>query len=389
MQTQASSHIGIGIIGTGGIAREHARAIGQLSDRAVLIAACDENKARVLHFGEEYFFPFKFHSVDDLVSRSDIDLIIVSTPPSTHESIVRQALAAGKYVICEKPVAHCLASADRIIEHAKSKPGKLSVAYQLRYSAETLRLKWLLAQPEFAGKKTIDCRRVTPILPATVRRGWWGKWNVAGGGAVMTQFIHQIDLICDVMGQPSSVDARMSTQIPGLESEDTCEFKIGFSDDSAAKCFCSVAEGKLENSLQFSGDFGSIQFPWQANLKKGNDKLSEAVRLYPSDSMTPPSISTRIKRKLTRKLGFAHTLPRLDGFCSHKPYLESVINAIQSGQPLPVGPEEARRSLEVVTAIYRSVATRKRVELPLANDELGYSGWTTENFSATEELVQA
>jgi UDP-N-acetyl-2-amino-2-deoxyglucuronate dehydrogenase len=388
MQTRIS-RLGVGIVGTGVVASEHARAIRQLSDAAVLIAAVDENEARLLHFGERYFFPYKYSSVDELLQRSDIDLVIVATPPAFHETIVCRSLNANKYVICEKPIAHCLASADRIIQHTATKPGKLSVAYQFRFSSDALRSKWLLSQPEFHGKKQIVCRRVTPIPSAIVKRGWWGNWSIAGGGAVMTQFIHQIDLLCDLMGQPTWVEASMSSKIAGLESEDTCEFKLGFSDDSIANCFCSVAEGKIENSLQFSGDFGAIQIPWQANLKAGVGKHREAERKFPGDTMTPPSIATRIKRKLIRKLGLAHTLQRLDGHCSHRPYIQSVINAIRTRQPLPIGPEQARQSLEIVTAIYRSAATRSRVELPLVNGELGYTGWTTEHFSANEQLVQA
>jgi UDP-N-acetyl-2-amino-2-deoxyglucuronate dehydrogenase len=378
------NRIGIGIVGTGVIAQEHAKAINTLSDRAVLIAACDENKARLLRFGEAYFFPYKFLNVHDLLLCPEVDLVIVATPPASHEAIVISALDAGKYVICEKPVAHTLESADRIIQHTKDKLGRLSVSYQLRFSVDFQRLKWLLNHNGFNSKKTISCRRVTPINPSIVRRGWWGKWDVAGGGAVMTQFIHQLDLLCAINPQPTWVEAKASSHIPLLESEDTCEFQIAFSDDSVATCYCSVHEGPIENSCNISWDFGNISIPWQTGLTKNKDLAIEAESRFPTPSPSRPSTLTKLARKLLRKLGYSHLIPKKEGNCTHTPYLASVLDAIETEQPLPLSIQEARKSLELATAIYLAASTQKRVYLPLTALGPGYSGWAQEHFFRTK-----
>ena len=115
--------IGVGIVGTGVIASEHARTLLHLREQAQLVAAADLNPARLMRFGEAHFFPFACSSATELIERPDVDLVVVATPPSAHKAIVAEALEAGKYVICEKPIAHTLGEADAIMRHAEQFSG--------------------------------------------------------------------------------------------------------------------------------------------------------------------------------------------------------------------------------------------------------------------------
>src|SRR3990172_8052344 len=130
---------GVGIIGAGGIFAEHARGYAQMP-RARIVALADVDAERMRRASKDFFIPFTCSNYNDLLARPDVDIVDICTPPSLHEEMVLAALRAGKHVLCEKPLAHSLASADRIIEAARQYPGKLSVIYQLRYSPEARRI---------------------------------------------------------------------------------------------------------------------------------------------------------------------------------------------------------------------------------------------------------
>lgn len=366
--------IGVGIVGTGTIASDHARTLLLLREKAQLIAAADLNPARLLRFGESHFFPFAYANASDLISRKDVDLVVVATPPSTHLEIVKESLEAGKYVVCEKPMAHCLDAAQKIIALGKLYPGRLSISHQLRFSSEWQRFHWLLSHSDLGRIQKVVCRRVTPISHSVVR-GWWGRWNVAGGGAVMTQFIHQLDLLCLLLGRPAWVEATASSSIPGLESEDTCEMKIGFPHDVTVDAFCSVAEGATENEFRVEGEFGSITYPWKLSLNPNKIALAvEANRRFPiTRSETPlANLAARAIRKGLRKIGLGHIYPQTTTNTSHLPYMRAVLAAISARSPLPVAPENVWHSLELTTAIYCAAIKRVRQQLPC--EVSAYSG---------------
>lgn len=366
-----TSKIGVGLIGTGTIAEEHVHALKQLKDQCILLAAADTHPARLIRFGERFFFPFAYTDADQLLARPDIDLVIVATPPAFHEELVSQSLQAGKYVICEKPLAHNLETADRIIATADEYPGKLSVSYQLRYDLMMQRLKWFLSQSSVGSVSEVECHRNTPVSQAAISRGWWGKWNVAGGGVVMTQFIHQIDLMCEFFGMPQWVEAQFSHVTPALESEDWCDMRLGLPSGGVFHGNCSVLKQNNKNYFSITGDFGSLSTPWDTS------KLTSSARTVQAQAESqyalPPEpprwrrLATRITRRAMRDLGFGHlTKPDVQPR-THTPYFQAVFAAIRQGQPLPISPQSARLPQEVVAGIYAS-ATRggERLEFPLS-----------------------
>ena len=172
---------------------------------------------------EQFFVPFVTTDYRELLHRDDVDVVSICTPPSLHERMVIDALEAGKYVLCEKPLAHNLAAADRILEAANRFPNRLSVVYQLRFSPEALRTRWLIEQGHFGRLQFASFVRVRAI-PHQHRSGlgsWWGKWDVAGGGALITQCIHELDLALYFLGPAKRVTAAMATISSPIESEDT------------------------------------------------------------------------------------------------------------------------------------------------------------------------
>jgi predicted dehydrogenase len=374
---------GAAIIGGGVIFRDHARAYTQLAGRVRMIGLADVDATRARSATDQFFIPFSTSNYQELLARDDADIVNVCTPPNLHEEMVVAALSAGKYVVCEKPLAHTLAACDRIREAAERHPGKLSTVYQLRYAPESKRTIWArdngvlgeICFGRFSRYGTIDERQKT--------KGWWGKWSVAGGGAVMTQCIHELDLMLYFMGPVRRVTASMATLGHEIESEDTFSATIEFDSGALATCYCSLA-GNTRFGFQWDvvGRKATAQFPWAFNTRDSGLARQMGVELGrrfpggPRPSGLPGiagKVANRVKRKLSRRAAAA-------GPTQHTEYLRAVLDAMDAGRPLPIGPDDARRSVEVCTAIYESAILQKPVELPLDSSSRFYEGVTTDDY---------
>jgi predicted dehydrogenase len=364
--------VGIGIVGAGRIFEQHAIACESLAGRARLVGIADINEEQLQKADGKYSIPFATADYQSLLERSDIDLITVCTPPVLHERIVVDALEAGKFVICEKPLAHTLESADRIIAAARSHPGKLSTVYQFRYLPEVQRTLWLRdhgrlgrllfgrfhrfakfeapARPAKEGK---------PAKPAKKRSPWWGEWQTAGGGVVMTQLIHEIDLMQHIFGRATEVTATIETLHEAIESEDTCAATVRFENGAIVSCQGTMTAQRSSHGFDVIGNRASAHFPWTLESLDGSwrdESLHAVLEKYP----LPETPATKNS-----------------GSSAHTPYLADVVAAVQEARPLPINPEEARASLEICTAIYASALNGRPVKLPIDNTNNYYAGITT------------
>ena len=127
---------GVAVIGAGIIYNNHAMALEAIPSRARLIGVAELDEAKRSKAAERTFVPIVTDDYRELLKRDDVDIVAVCTPPSVHEQIVVDALEAGKYVICEKPLAQSLAIVDRMVEASQRFPNRLGTVYQLRYLPE-------------------------------------------------------------------------------------------------------------------------------------------------------------------------------------------------------------------------------------------------------------
>jgi len=296
---------------------------------------------------------------------------------------VLAALRAGKHVLCEKPLAHSLAAADRIIAAAQEYPGKLSVIYQLRYLPETRRVVWLRDE-DYLGELRFGRFSRYGTLPAgqSASKAWWGRWSVAGGGALMTQCIHEIDLILQIFGPARSVTASMATLGNDIESEDTFSAVIDMESGAVVSCFCSLA-GHTSYAVHWDivGGVASAHFPWSIQstdrgLRAAAQK--DSLKQFPSGARRNllPGLPGKVLARIMKKAGIGK---RSDP-SRHKPYFESFIKSMENGAEVPVTPQDARSSLELCTAIYTAALTHQPVSLPLGPDCRFYHGITTDDY---------
>ena len=362
----------IGIVGAGKIFEQHAIACNSLGGYAKLLALADIDEARLQKAADQYSIPFTAGDYRSLLDRNDIDVITVCTPPVLHERVVVDALQAGKFVICEKPLAHTLESADRIIALARKHPGKLSTVYQFRYLPEVQRTLWLrdhgrmgkllfgrfhrFAKFEAPARPAKDGK---PAKPAKKRSSWWGQWQTAGGGVVMTQLIHEIDLMQHIFGRATEVTATMETLREAIESEDTCAATVRFESGALVSCQGTMTAQRSSHGFDVIGDRASAHSPWAVESLDKNyrdESLHAVLDAHPlADTSAPKNADTS----------------------AHTPYLADVIAAILKGRSLPIGPEDARASLEICTAIYASALSGRPVRLPIDHTNNCYAGLTT------------
>lgn len=377
--------LGAGVIGAGVIFADHARAFAQLAPRIRLVGLADIDTVRARRSAQGFFVPVVTDSYHELLGRDDIDIVSICTPPSLHEKMVIDSLEAGKYVLCEKPLAHTLASADRIMAVANRHPNKLSVVYQKRFTSEALRGRWLVESDRLGRIQFGRFTRVSHI-PFMHQTGgsWWGKWSVAGGGALITQCIHELDLQMLLFGPVRRVTASMATLGSKIESEDTLSATVEHESGAIVSVSCAVGRrvGPRIN-WDVMGTEASLHYPWTVNCTdRGlrNQLQREVAQRFPGNqpkSILPGPLN-KIVRLAKRKLGLGRTaaIPS-----EHTPYVKAVLDAIDAGKPLPTPPGEARQSLELCTAIYTAAITGEAVELPLGESTPFYNGVTTSDYN--------
>lgn len=373
----------IGIIGTGRIAnRAHANSIASVSGSATLVAAADIVPERLEEFCNAFNVPRRYQDAADLIADPEVDLVAIATPPDAHEALAVAALEHGKYVLCEKPLAHSLASAHRIAEAEARHPGRLAVCHQMRYDASRRRLIWL-CQNGWIGEIQSALIERHSNIPHTNhgKGGWWGVWNIAGGGVLLTQLIHELDLLVLTMGRPVSVSAEMDTRYTGIESEDHIDATFRFAEGRSARCIASVNSGRTGGGIVIQGSRGSVGLPGDVTMDD-QGRLSQALaalNLALPDTRPPSSsIVSRGKRFLARHLGVKER-PELT---PHARIYQDIAQHIETGSPLPAPPADAMDSLELCMAAYESAITGTEIKFPLGPTSSVYGGVSRESYDA-------
>jgi predicted dehydrogenase len=171
---------------------------------------------------------------------------------------------------------------------------------------------------------------------------WWGRWDVAGGGAVMTQLIHEIDLMCHLLGQPVEVSAFVDTLKEPIESEDTCVAAVRFENGAIASSYSTMSAQRFGHGFDVFGTLASVHHPWALEC------MDESWRRQALDDVLS-----------------AYPLTLEEAANPHVPYVAAVLDAIEAGNPLPIGPDESAAALEVCAGIYAAALLGRPVTLPL------------------------
>ena len=349
--------IRVAIVGTGNIANAHIQAYLQFPERCHIAYLVDIVPEKARRMREKYGLDAEvFDDHQALLPLRDIDLVDVCTPPYVHAQISINCLRSGKNVVCEKPMAASLEECDQMLRARDESGKKLSIIAQNRFRQPISNLKALL-----------DSGLAGPVRCAQVDSFWWrshcyydlwwrGTWEKEGGGCTLNHAVHHIDMLLWMMGLPQRVTSVLAnTAHDNAEVEDLSVSILQYP-GALAQLTASVVHHGEEQQLVFQCEKAKLAAPFScyASLSMGNGfpQRNEALEKEIAD--------------------FAAAQPpiRYEG---HTGQLENVLTALEQDVPVAIGGEDGRRTIELITAVYKSGATGETVTLPLAKDDPFYT----------------
>lgn len=333
---------GVGIVGAGTIGSLHAREIGAIRG-AEVVAVADPREAAGRALAAEHGAGW-YADGAGLLARSDVDVVVLCTPSGLHPEEAVAAARAGKHVITEKPMAITLEGADRMIEACKEAGVTLSVIFQYRFNRDALRLKRTLDAGLFGrpvlGNALVHWHR--PQGYYEEKGGWRGTWALDGGGALMNQSIHAVDLLRWLLGPVESLCAYAQTLTHEIEAEDTA---------TAALRFESGALGVVQGTTSAHADY-----PIRVEIRGTEGGATfEGSRL---SSWRPSRHEEVLSPEELEKFPDAPDEPF---GAAHGRQLREIFAALREGTDPPLGGEEAREAVEIILGIYRAAGTGGRI----------------------------
>jgi predicted dehydrogenase len=346
----------VAVVGLG-IGRAHLAAWRSLAGRFEIAAVCDLDEGLARKQAEKFGAPFATQRFDDLLARTDLDVIDICTPPMTHRELAERALAAGKHVVCEKPLTGSLADADALIAAAARGPGLLMPIFQYRFGNGLLRLRRL-------HEHGIPGRLHVATVETHWKRGtdyyavpWRGKWATELGGALTTHAIHAHDILCSIGGPVASVFAHIATRVNPIETEDCAVATVRFSSGALATLSTTLGSAVEISRLRLCFEHLTAESALEPYLPS-----TDPWTFSPAS----PEVGAHIRDALA---GF---VPGAEGYAGQFARLH---DALEGRADLPVTTDDARASLELLTALYHSAATGAPVSLPIRSEHPRYRGW--------------
>ena len=349
--------IGFGIIGCGMISRFHAKAVADLKG-AKVVACFDSFTAAADKLGAEIGCQV-YHDLDAMLADSRVDVVMICTPSGVHMEPAVAAAKAGKHIIVEKPLDITLKRCDAMIAAAQKAGVVLSTIFPSRFHQSSQLLKKAIDGGRF-GRLTMGDAYVKWFRTQEYydSGAWRGTWALDGGGALMNQAVHSVDLLLWLMGPAVEVSAYTATLAhQRIEVEDVAVATVKFASGALGVIEASTATwpGELKR-IEISGDAGS------AVLREED----LAVWKFAKETKADEKIRQQMANRTQTGGGAAD--PKAIGHHGHMLQFQDVLNAIKKGtQPLIDGPE-GRRAVELILAIYKSAESGKPVKLPLASD---------------------
>lgn len=344
--------IGFGIVGCGMIAKFHARAIQEIAG-AKLVGCFNHQPARAEAFAEE-FSCTPYTELRAMLARPEVKVVTICTPSGAHLEPAVEAAKAGKHVIVEKPLEVTTRRCDRLIRACEKSQVKLGTIFPSRFHESARLLKKAVEQGRFGKVALADAYVKWYRTQGYYDSGAWrGTWALDGGGALMNQAIHSVDLLLWLMGPVVEVYAQtMTVAHERIEVEDCAVATLKFANGAMGVIEATTAAypGALKR-IEIAGDQGSavlqeeslVQWEFAKRLK-GDDAILQTM-------------------KDRTKTGGGAADPAAIGHHAHRALFEDFLKACKSKRTAMIEGSEGRRSVELIEAIYASAKRGKPVRL--------------------------
>ncbi len=356
-----------GIVGCGKVGDFHARAYASLIE-SEFTAVCDSNIERAEAFASRYGVR-AYSDVGEMCSKEGLDVVSICTPHPIHRSPAVIAAECGTNVLVEKPLASNLSDADAIIEAGDKNHVQIGTMVQRRFYRPCMRIR-----------KTIDDGKIgKPVLGMVTMLGWrdkayydsdpWrGTWKGEGGGVLVNQAPHQLDLLLWYMGEVESVyGVWKNLNHPYIEVEDTAVATVQFKSGAVA----SIVVSNSQNPALY----GKVHIFGENGASVGVQTDGGAMFIAGMSTIAEPPVNDLWTVKGEEEMLPVWKKEDSDFFLSvdsmyyyHNEQIKDFLNAVRCGTKPLVDGREGRRTVELIEAIYRATKTGSVIKFPLERE---------------------
>jgi predicted dehydrogenase len=351
--------IRFGIIGCGVIGATHAKAISSIPD-ARLIAAADVVAQSAQRLAETYDAT-AYTDAQEMLEREQLDVVDICTPSGLHGEWACQAMRTGHHVLVEKPMEIRREAIAEMLRVQQQSGVKMAVISQHRFDPASQQVHALAQQQAFGrlvlGSAQIPWWRSQPYYDSGA---WRGTWDMDGGGVLMNQGIHSIDLLQWVMGPVRTVYAHTDTLTHRMQTEDVAVAVLRFANGALGTLAGTTgAYPGLGTRIEVYGDQGSAVI--------ADDHLAWLYLRTAGEEVSPYGATAAQRAAAERgraDLPSAAQEPAAIGIASHVAQIADMVEAVRDDRPPLVDGEAGRRPVEIILGIYESARTQQEVTLP-------------------------
>ena len=358
------------VVGCGKVGDFHARALAAI-ENSEFSAVCSRSPGRAREFAARYGVR-AYDSIGAMVKDAKIEAVCVCTPHPNHAAAAVEAIRNGAHVLIEKPLAASLADCDAILDEAEKAGVKVGAVCQRRFYRPCMRIR-----------ETIDAGKIgRPVIGQVTMLGWrdmdyyrsdpWrGKWLEEGGGVLVNQAPHQLDLLLWYMGEIDELYGIWDTlNHPDLEVEDTAAAVIRFKNGGIGSILVSNSQNPaLYGKVHIHGENGAsvgVQTDGGAMFIAGVSGITEPPV---NDLWTVAGEEKKLEQWRREDSEFFNSIDGMYYF--HREQISDFITALgENREPLATG-LDGRRTVELFTGIYRSRRDRAPVKFPLSPENSG------------------
>ena len=332
------------VFGCGVIANIHAAAVADV-EGATLVGCADVLPAAAEKFAEKWGVK-AYADFEALVNAPEIDAISICTPSGTHADLAIRALEADKNVVLEKPMAITVADCDRVIAAAERSRGKITVISQLRTSPDVVRAKEIVESDRLGKIVLVELNMRYFRAPEYFVGSWRGTRKMDGGGALMNQGIHGIDVLQYLVGPVVSVSGVCKTLTRDIEVEDTANLIVEYASGAIGTIQGTTSvEPGYPRVIEISGTRGTIVIKEDVIVRwdvDGKELSEDQIPKGNAESFRNPA-------------GF--------DIDNHKRQIQDLIDAIKENREPMVNVYEGKKPVDIILAAYESSKTGKKILL--------------------------
>lgn len=339
--------LGFGIIGAGAISPLHIYAI-DVCEGARLAAIADVSEERARTIGQTRDIAW-YTDYREMLGNPEVDVVCILTPTGLRAPVCIDAARAGKHIIAEKPLEVTLEKVDSIIDECDKARVNLAVIFQVRFLPGVLAVHKAVAEGRLGklilGGAYVKWHRSQDYYDSAT---WRGTWALDGGGALMNQAVHYVDLLQWTMGPVETITGHVDTLVKQrIEVEDTAVACLRFESGALGVIeACTSAKAGVPARLEIRGEKGTVA------IEDGNVVIWDVEG---DEGFAPETVDT----------GSGSTNPMAITAIGHEAQIRDMVEAINEGRPPIVDGREARKAIEIISGIYRSSNTGRPVKLPL------------------------